>query len=354
MPSLKEIWQDKWIRLFVWIALVIFLGFALVMIRLPYYIIKPGGARSVEDYVKVERKVPKNVNPGEYDLVYVTVTRATPWTYLTSYFNQDATRVPKSEVDQNYSPRQTRNRDTNEMFQSFETAQYVALKKAGIPCKIHNLGMGVEAVSPKSNFKDKVAPGDLIIAVNGHHYKSAKGYIKAMVTDKEPKKVTLTLQELIPSGFTMKETAKQMLLSKKYHLYGLGIVCRPQFYVTSKVEISPKMQGLGGPSAGLMMTLQIYSRLKPLNLKPHTKIAGTGTINPNGTVGPIGGVTKKIISADQAGAQVFFVPAAKLPKEPSNYQQAKEVAKKRHLKIKVVPVKTADQAINYLNQHYAK
>ncbi len=66
---------------------------------------------------------------------------------------------------------------------------------------------------------------------------------------------------------------------------------------------------IGGPSAGLMMSLAIYDTLTPGSLTDGFDVAGTGTITPAGEVGPIGGIQQKIAAARDAGADLFLVPA---------------------------------------------
>ena len=65
---------------------------------------------------------------------------------------------------------------------------------------------------------------------------------------------------------------------------------------------------IGGPSAGLMFSLAIYDTLTPGSLTGGQVVAGTGTIDDGGQVGPIGGIQQKIAGAREAGAQLFLVP----------------------------------------------
>ena len=66
---------------------------------------------------------------------------------------------------------------------------------------------------------------------------------------------------------------------------------------------------IGGPSAGLLMSLAIYDTLTPGSLTSGRDIAGTGTITATGVVGPIGGIQQKIAASRDAGADLFLVPA---------------------------------------------
>ncbi len=86
---------------------------------------------------------------------------------------------------------------------------------------------------------------------------------------------------------------------------GIGAAERPD----APFDISIALERIGGPSAGLMFALGIIDRLADEDLTGGRFIAGTGTIDANGAVGPIGGVLLKMITAREAGATVFLVPA---------------------------------------------
>ena len=74
------------------------------------------------------------------------------------------------------------------------------------------------------------------------------------------------------------------------------------------VKVTVHTQNIGGPSAGLAMTLGIIDKLSSGRLTGNRIVAATGTIDPNGNVGDVGGVAQKTIAVEQAGATVFFVP----------------------------------------------
>lgn len=88
----------------------------------------------------------------------------------------------------------------------------------------------------------------------------------------------------------------------------VGVVPGPgyDFPFDVTINIDPN---IGGPSAGLMFSLGIYDTLTPGSLTDGQTIAGTGTIDPTGKVGPIGGIQQKIVAARDAGAELFLVPA---------------------------------------------
>ena len=74
-------------------------------------------------------------------------------------------------------------------------------------------------------------------------------------------------------------------------------------------EVTIKLDDVGGPSAGLMFSLGVLDKLTPGNLTGGRNVAGTGTIDSSGQVGPIGGIRQKMYSAKYAGADYMFVPA---------------------------------------------
>lgn len=78
---------------------------------------------------------------------------------------------------------------------------------------------------------------------------------------------------------------------------------------TFPVDIELQLGDVGGPSGGLMFTLGILDTLTEGSLAGNKHISGTGTINANGEVGPIGGVELKMIAAKKSGANLFLVPS---------------------------------------------
>lgn len=74
-------------------------------------------------------------------------------------------------------------------------------------------------------------------------------------------------------------------------------------------EIDINVGNVGGPSAGQMLALAIYDKLTPGSLTGGEKIAGTGTVDPDGNIGPIGGIVQKMWGASGAGVKWFLAPS---------------------------------------------
>ncbi len=130
---------------------------------------------------------------------------------------------------------------------------------------------------------------------------------------------------------------------------GIGVALYTDRNVKVKPDLHFSIENIGGPSAGLMMSLEIYNQLtKPDETKGYN-IAGTGTIDVDGKVGPIGGIDQKVVAADKAGKDIFFAPNQN-GAENSDYKNAVKTAKAIKSDMKIVPVDTMQDALDYLDQ----
>ena len=91
------------------------------------------------------------------------------------------------------------------------------------------------------------------------------------------------------------------------------------------------LANIGGPSAGLMFSLAVVDKLTTGDLNGGKFVAGTGTINADGKVGPIGGITHKMLAAQEAGATVFLVPAENCDEAKSAHEDGIELVKVENL-----------------------
>ena len=158
--------------------------------------------------------------------------------------------------------------------------------------------------------------------------------------DKEEINVAITLTE-IPGGDGR---------------VGLGVHFEEDQTLTTDPEVIMHTSNIGGPSAGLMFTLQIMNQLIDEDITKGYKIAGTGEMLEDGTVGRIGGADFKVIAASRQGVEIFFAPDDDIPEEVldknpgllTNYEEALQMANSIGTKMKIVPVKTIDEALEYL------
>jgi PDZ domain-containing protein len=129
-----------------------------------------------------------------------------------------------------------------------------------------------------------------------------------------------TLQEVltaIPGGTTVTvdtthlgQTRQVQITTKaagdrQGSLLGVSVLEQP----SAPFDVQIDVKDVGGPSAGLMLSLGILDLVGKEDLTGGAVVAGTGTIDPSGAVGPIGGIPLKMAAAKDIGAQLFLVPA---------------------------------------------
>lgn len=183
--------------------------------------------------------------------------------------------------------------------ESEANATSAALAELGLPTKT------VVALVQKDSAADGELEVDDEIVKVGNDAVSRPEQVKAAVASKAPgEKIDLTLKR---KG---KELTKSVELGEDSEnpgvsMLGIGMSAQP----AGNTEVDYKLSGIGGPSAGLMLSLGVIDKLSPGDLTEGRRVAGTGTIDAAGRVGEIGGIKHKIRAARKEGAEMFFVPA---------------------------------------------
>ena len=134
----------------------------------------------------------------------------------------------------------------------------------------------------------------------------------------------------------------------------LGVLVSP--VVAYPFDIAIDTGEIGGPSAGLAMTLTLLDELTPGELTGKQKIAATGTIEPDGTVGEIGAIDLKAIAVQRRNAKVFLVPACQedpkqYPRELAECLKGIQLARRNAPRVEVIPVRNLDEALAELRKH---
>lgn len=323
---------------------------ASVFLPLPYYIEKPGSTLDLKDIITVDQK--KDKESGSFSLTSVGIQQATLFTAAKAKFSSYEDLLSKEDLLGGSSGKEYEQMQNYYMKSSQNAAISQALKLAKRPYQFSYRGVYVMSIVKGSNFKGKISIGDTVTAVDGRHFKNNQAFMDYVQHKKVADKVKITVLH----DKNKKEVSGKLIRLPQTKKAGIGITLVDHTEVRSEDKIKFKTDNIGGPSAGLMFTLEIYDQLTAGNLRKGKKIAGTGTMDDQGKVGQIGGIDKKVVSADQAGVEIFFAPNDTLtkaekkadPTAVSNYQQAKKTAGKLHSKMKIVPVKTLSDAIDYL------
>jgi Lon-like protease len=161
----------------------------------------------------------------------------------------------------------------------------------------------VAAVGDGTPADGELEVGDVILAVDGTGVMSADDVVGEVTSAEAGEPVRFTVRRdgdrtTVPVTPEDVDGTPQVGIS-------VGTQAKQDLPVDVTVNIDP---AIGGPSAGLMFSLGIYDTLTPGSLTDGATIAGTGTIDSAGAVGPIGGIQQKVVGARDAGAKLFLVP----------------------------------------------
>ncbi len=327
MNRIKKFIKENWKFIIFYIML-----FFIFTFPLPYYIEMPGGVIDIKDRIKIENQ---DKFQGNFYLSYVSTVDGNVINFLFSFLMKDAKRVKKEEfVIENESIEESNKRSKLMLSDANQIALYVAYKKALKKINLKDSKVYIYYVDESTNTNLEV--GDEVIKVDDMDVTdldSLVDYVKK--TDKNELNFTILrdgkkLNE--KATFTLKDGEK--MLGIAFHYY-IEITTNPKVTFNFKKEES-------GPSGGLMMTLAIYNQLGK-DITKGKKIAGTGTIDLNGNVGEIDGVKYKVMGANKKKMDIFFVPK-------DNYKEAMQVKKEKKYKLKIVPVETFDEAVDYLKK----
>ncbi|MFI0452829.1 PDZ domain-containing protein [Actinomadura sp. 6N118] len=292
---------------------VLVLVFALVgsFMPVPYVALMPGPTSNTlgtndkgQPLVKIDGR---EIYPATGNLNFTTVTyrggpgaRIDLFTALRGWVDDDVAIVPEETIfPKNESQQQVDEENTRQMRDSQQNAEAAALNHLKVPISIQVLVDSVQKGKPADG---KIKPSDEIIAVDGTKVTSVAQVTELMAKRKIGSPVAVTVKR----GGAEQKVSLTTVASTDGKRAVVGVVLGDQYKFPFKVEIS--VGDIGGPSAGLMFSLAIVDKLTPGPLTGGKFIAGTGTITPEGKVGPIGGIQQKLIAARQAGAAIFLTP----------------------------------------------
>ncbi|MGC4375525.1 SepM family pheromone-processing serine protease [Fictibacillus sp. Mic-4] len=326
--------------------LLIVIAIIIAFYPLPYYITAPGSAEELAPIIHVKGG---DHEAGSFMLTTVRIGKANIPQYVLAKMSDYKEILPAKDIrlpeetDEEYNQRQLQM-----MSDSQHAATIVAYRKAHKKVDIIEKGVYVNGVIEGMPASGKIQPGDKIVKVDGKQIKRTEDLLAILGKKKAGDNVTIRLER---AGKSLTKTVEVANFPKKNqqkgaHKAGIGI----EYPVTNiDVKTNPPLQiktsEIGGPSAGLMFTLEIYNQLTEGDLTKGHRIAGTGTMNIKEQVGPIGGIQQKVVAANEAKAEIFFAPVA-----GNNYNDAVKAAKDIKTKMKIVPVRTLTDALNYLKK----
>src|SRR2546423_3523056 len=302
-------------------------------VRVPYVALTPGptwdtlGTDHNKDVIQLSGGTASK-SKGQLRMVTVGVEdQLTLWDALRGWLSGDDAVVPREVI---YPPNQTQQQVDQENAQEFKVSQNAAivsaLRELGYP--VHVVVKEVTAGLPAVG---RLAVGDQITSVDGQAVTSAQK-LTTLIRGK-PSGSTLTI------GYLRGGAAGTTTITTADKDGGPRIGVQIDEDQPSPYHVTISLDNVGGPSAGLMFTLGIIDKVKPEDLTDGLDVAGTGTIDEEGAVGPIGGIPQKMRGARRAGATVFLAPAGNCAEAVANAVPG----------LKLVKVGTLDDALHALD-----
>ena len=341
------------------VVVVVFLGFIASRISTNDYSITPGGAEPVAPLITINGQ-PGTTKQGTIFLTDVYLTPLTWLTYLPAWFSSSTDIISQNDlVEPGVSISELDAQGYLQMAQAKQQAEYAALTRLGYTVGVRPNGAIVQQVQENSPAWNKLLVADIVTGVNGTPTNSSCAVVAAThdlnagtTVTLQVRKATISNNGTITNGspenvaIKLGVPPKNMGSSPCPNISGtakgfIGVAFGVSNAYAYPFSIQISTPNIGGPSAGLAMTLSIINQLSHGTLLHHHVLAATGTMETNGVVGDVGGVAQKTIAVANAGATSFLVPKV----------EAKNAHSTAPSNLAVVPIASLNQALNYLLRH---
>ena len=312
--------------------LVLILIVMVFYIKLPYFILAPGGTINITDRVEMEGYKKKK---GSINMLYVSEYKATMVMYLyAKVMNYDIEKNSQRQIS-NESINDVKKRETLMRDNSLDMAIIAAYTEAGKKIEIKSKKNIVIGTTSDNDFE----VGDTILLVEGNECDSVKEIREIINT----KAVGDTVKFKILRDNKELEIESKVYIEDNMKVVGIVVMTDYEYELSPKINIKFNKKE-SGSSGGGMLALTIYNAITKEDIIKGRKISGTGTISADGTIGEIDGVKYKVMGAYKNNMDIVFVPS-------SNYKEAIDTKNKYHYDIDIVKVDNLKEVINYLKNN---
>jgi len=300
-----------------------------------YYLLAPGEALNLSEYIIVENG--ERDAQGKILLTSITMLKANLWQFIYGIFDPSIDLVKENEeLLAEISYEDYLNISSQIMEESQLIAKIVALRKAGYNPELAGQGVLVNQILENVPANKKLLPGDIIVKINDKPVftiEEFSAYLQRLSLNQNIKITFIRGNSLFSTIIPLIELPDQGENMEKKR--GIGI------YASTKdleckfpVDIKIDLEEIKGSSAGLMIALEILNQLTENDLSNGLIIAGTGNLGIDGKISKVEGIKQKIISAKRKKADIFIVPK-------DNYGEAIRYSQE----MKVIPVEDFDEVI---------
>lgn len=323
---------------------------SLVPVRL--WQLAPGSVQTVADRLSFDERVSESasVYPATNSIRFVTAlgSKLSALDSLVGVLDSDVEVQTYEERFGRETPGSQQRIGTQSMTTSKEIAEYVALKMLGYPVSftygdvvVQDL-VCLEDPSPRSAC-NVLEPGDVIVAVDGQATPTLEELVDVMADKKPNQDISLTV---VAHQSGDRESRRVTLISSPDDPERtiIGFIPVDTRTVNLPFEVEIDTDSIGGPSAGLAFTLALLDEMTPGDLFGGRRVVATGTVNDDGSVGPIGALVQKSVAVQMSDADVFLVPASQ---DEDELVEARRILGKS---VRLVTVTSVEEALTTLIQ----
>ena len=327
--SIKKFFKENYKGILILVFIYLLFNF-----KLDFSIYSPGGLINLDN--RIESKSDINKSEGSINMTYVKLVKGTIPTYLLAKVIPTWDIVSNDDITYDGDIDETIKIDKYYLLESISNAYMVAYNSAGIDYSIKKSNNYVTYIYEK-------AKTDLKLFDNIEKYDNIEfttfSEMQEYITNKNVgDKITF---DVVRNGKNVKCYAELIDLDGKAKV---GLTSAVINEYDSEVNVSVKSKASeSGSSGGFMTALAIYNAITKDDITKGRVIAGTGTIDSEGNVGEIGGVTYKLAGAYKNGANIMLVPK-------DNYEEALKYKKKHNLDIELVSINTFKEGVEYLKK----
>jgi len=316
------------------LIIIIIVLILLNLIPTPYFLVIPGQAVNLSENITVENG--EKDAKGQFLLTSTAIIKANLLLYIYGFFDPNIDLINRDdEILLSMDQKDYTNIMENLMQESQMISKVVALRKAGYSPEISGRGILINGILDNSPAKNKLLPGDVIIKIDEKPVYTLEDFSEIIRSYNSGQTVRITFLRNNSTYSTLIPLIELPNTDNKIERMGIGVYADTkdlQCRFPLKIEID--LEKIKGPSAGLMITLEILNQLTENDLSSSLVIAGTGNLSMDGRITEVDGIKQKIVSAKKHKADVFLVPE-------KNYSEALKFGQG----IKIIPVDDFDDAI---------
>ncbi|RJE89777.1 PDZ domain-containing protein [Paenibacillus sp. 1011MAR3C5] len=320
-------------RTIIWIAaMALILG--ILLVPTGYSVTYPGMTLDMNRYAHVQGGAEGGEIEGVlvFDRPAVLADRLYGWLFP----QYDFLPVPKDEppLSETYAQVIAMKTDANRV------AAAIAMEKAGIGKGVVPDGIRIVAIVKDSPADGLLQAGDIVDAVNGNEMRRVEEMISYMTESVKPgDQVDLTVRR---AGATVSVTVRTVPSDQEATraVFGVSVQTEPKLDTPRSIDFHEYIAHLGGPSHGAMLTLAFIDQLVEGGVTGGLRVAGTGTIETDGSIGMVGGIPQKAYAVSRTDADVFFVPI-----------EGEQAARSAAPDLRIVAVSNIDEVLEWLQEH---